>query len=74
MQITFTIPDAKANELKNALLRQNPVPINEGTGQPIMAELAWIKQCIKERILQDYRIGKQLLAQDAVVHETDLIS
>ena len=73
MILSFTIPDDKVNEIKTALLRQRSVPLDE-EGQPTMAELDWIKQCIKERILQDYRIGKQLLAQDGVVCESDLIS
>ena len=73
MILSFTIPDEKVNELKNALLRQRPVPLDE-EGNPTMSDLLWIKQCVKDRILQDYRIGKQLLAQDGVVCENDLIS
>ena len=72
-QITLTLEDAKIAEFKSAYLRQHPVPLDVN-GQPKMTELAWIKQCIMQSVIADYRIGKQLLAQDSIVLGADLIS
>ena len=72
--ITLTIPDNKLAEFKSAYLRQHPIPLDPVTDLPTMTELAWIKQCIMQGIIADYRIGKQLLAEDSIVLGADLIS
>ena len=71
--VTLTISDNKYTEFKTAYLRQHPMPL-DSEGQPTMTEAVWIKQCIMTGIISDYRIGKQLLAQDSIVLGADLIS
>ena len=72
-QITLTIHDSKLEEFKTAYFRRNRLPLDPD-GQPIVAELAWIKKCVINSILAEYQSGKQLLAQDGVVMGADLIS
>ena len=73
MILSFTIPDDKVNELRTAILRDSPVPL-DSEGQPIMNDLAWIKHLGVSDYMHRYEKGKRLLAQDTIVNETDLIS
>ena len=76
--VTYTIPDDKLEEFKVGFLKACPVPIgeNEDTGEtaPIMSENAWIKEAGKQFFIKQYRKGKEMLAKQAAVYESDLIS
>lgn len=63
--ITLTIDDAKLPEFKLGFLRSFPVPLNTD-GTPQFTENAWIKRWAQLVLVDAYRQGKTLLAQDAL--------
>ena len=61
----ITVPDDKVAEFKVGFLKQNPVPLDEETGQPTMTENAWIKQSVIDMVYQIYLQGKDKLSREA---------
>ena len=69
--ITITIPDNRVAEFKEAILRKAPVPLDENS-QPTMLDFEWVKEIIKQHLISDIRIGKQLLACDQLSVSGDM--
>ena len=62
--ISITVPDAVTTEFLSGFLRVWPVPL-DALGQPTMTQAAWVKQCVKDYLTGQYKLGKMLLYQDA---------
>lgn len=63
-RITIDIPDNKVNQYRDWFIAYNPVPLVNGS--PSMSEIAWIKQCLKEYLLNQCRAGEHKLAIEAL--------
>lgn len=63
-QIVLNIPDNKVAQYRDWFIAYNPVPIVNGS--PVMSEIAWIKQCLKEYLLNQCRGGEHKLAIEAL--------
>lgn len=63
-QITITIPDNKINQYKTWFLAYNPVPVPTD-GSPQMSDMAWIKLCLKNYLLNQCKSGENKLATEA---------
>ena len=69
--ITFTIPDEKLVDFKEAFLKIYPVPDDyEGT------ENQWLKECIKRIIIRIYKAGIDQIEEEKVnpVYDENIIS
>ena len=74
MQIIFTVPDEKVNDLRNGFLRARPVPIDPETEEPKYADLEWIKMNIRAFVFRIYESGKREIAKDSAVVDKDIIT
>lgn len=68
MIISFTIPDAKVNEVKAAILRIRPKPHDL-----TLTDLQWIKKIIRDWIFNQYVTGRRTLAEDATIIDETII-
>jgi len=64
MDIIIKIPDAKVNEFRNGFLKVCPNESGE-------TDLKWIKIYIKEQLINLYKTGKTLIAQESTPPEID---
>ena len=69
-QVTFTIDDANLAEFKTGFLRTRPVPLDT-SGNPTMTENNWIREFGRRVYMNQYRRGKQEIAETATVPVVD---
>lgn len=65
MDITITVPDDKIDTVKANVLAVRPIPTDEGTGEPLFSDLAWIKKLIMRELKKLSDNGSDKLARDA---------
>ncbi len=72
VDIVLTIKDSKVDEFREGFLKQNPVPLDDETGEPTMGDLDWFKESIRLWALRIYKQGKMKLLQDTYDPDPDL--
>jgi len=66
MELKFTIDDNKFEEFKTGFLKALPIPEDSG-----LTENKWIKEWIKNQLLNVYKTGKIKIAREQTQPEID---
>jgi hypothetical protein len=64
VNIVITIPADKVEELKLGFLKAYPIPKEHGV--PLYTELEWAELWIKRQLMEAYRIGKNMIADETI--------
>lgn len=65
VSVTYTIPDEKFDEFKEAFIRAKPVPLDDDRN-PIMSENEWIKEWGRRAMFAIFSRGREELHRDTM--------